>query len=92
MLIVSELDSVLKDILNIVAQKRSDGVYPPGLEEQLDAEFSHLLSHDELNTQNSLLNVKNMLLDRLAVVDHLAMMIIELEARLKVIETKLKPE
>lgn len=87
---MNELNSVMDEIASRVAQKRRDGLYPPGLEEQLDAEFQNILSREELDLRETLLMIKNMVLDRLAVVDHLAMMIVEIEARLSVIEASLK--
>lgn len=85
-----EVETLLAEISQSVAKKRRNGLYPPGLEEQLDAEFQNILSREELDLRETLLMIKNMVLDRLAVVDHLAMMIVEIEERLSVIEASLK--
>lgn len=87
---MSEMTSIIKEIQEKVAQKRRDGLYPPGVEDQLDAEFLNVLSHGDLDRRDTLLHLKNLVLDQLAVVDHLAMMIVELESRLSAIENSLK--
>ncbi len=85
-----ELAALLAEIKKSVAHKRSTGEYPPGLETQLDSEFATLLTADDDLSVTDMVNVRNLVMDKLAIIDHLAMTIVELEARLSVIETSLK--
>jgi hypothetical protein len=39
-----DIDQVLAEIRDDVAKKRAEGMYPPGLEQQLEAEFQTILS------------------------------------------------
>ena len=39
-----DIDLILATIRDEVARRRADGSYPPGLENQLEAEFNHILS------------------------------------------------
>lgn len=85
-----ELRVLLAGIKQTVARKRSTGEYPPGLEQQLDYEFSALTAAEDTTSGTSMVALRNLLMDRLAIVDHLAMTIVELETRLSAIETSLK--
>jgi hypothetical protein len=40
-----DIEQVLAEIRDDVAKKRSEGLYPPGLEQELEAEFKTILSH-----------------------------------------------
>lgn len=40
-----DIEQVLAEIRDDVAQKRADGSYPPGLEQELEAEFQTILSY-----------------------------------------------
>ena len=39
-----DIDSILSTIRDEVARRRAEGSYPPGLENELEAEFDHILS------------------------------------------------
>ena len=39
-----DIDSILATIRDEVARRRAEGSYPPGLENELEAEFNHILS------------------------------------------------
>jgi hypothetical protein len=83
-----KIDQILSDVLTTVAEKRRDGIYPPGLEQELEYEFSHLLSQSVNNNDLDLSSLIHLITDRLAVVDHLSMMIIDLEQRIYKLENK----
>jgi hypothetical protein len=82
------IDQILRNVLQIVEQKRSDGVYPPGLEQELEYEFSNFLSKSSGSSTSELTALTHLIIDRLAVIDHLAMMIVELEDRIQKLEHK----
>ena len=63
------------------------GHYPPGLEEELDAEFSEIVKRSANGVSTTIDEVKHLVIDYLAVVDHLAMMIVELETRIARLES-----
>jgi hypothetical protein len=83
-----QLEEILAEITTRVAGKRSTGVYPPGLEQELEYEFSNLLSQSVNNNTVDLSSLLHLITDRLAIIDHLSMMIIELEDRIEKLENK----
>lgn len=83
-----QLEEILTEITERIASKRSTGVYPPGLEQELEYEFSHLLSQSVNNGALDLSSLIHLITDRLAIVDHLAVMIVELEERIHKLENK----
>jgi hypothetical protein len=82
------IDQIMRNVLQIVEQKRRDGVYPPGLEQELEYEFSNFLSKSSGSSTSELTALTHLIIDRLAVIDHLAMMIVELEDRIQKLEHK----
>jgi hypothetical protein len=82
------LEDVLDEVAVRVASKRASGEYPPGLEQELQYEFSNLLSKSSGSNASELAVLTRLITDRLAVVDHLAMMIVELEDRIQKLEHK----
>lgn len=84
----SNIDNVLNIAKIVVEQKKLDGTYPPGLEQELEYEFANLLSKALGGTESELASLTHLIIDRLAVVDHLAMMIVELEHRIQELESK----
>ncbi len=85
---VMRLEDVLGEVAARVASKRNAGEYPPGLEQELEYEFSNLLSQSSGRSVTELTSLTHLIIDRLAVVDHLAMMIVELEDRIQKLEHK----
>lgn len=87
-------DSVVKVLLEqirvVVAEKRSSGLYPPGLEQELEYEFREILERKTEGPEYTIQALKNLVLDKLAVLDHLSMMIVELESRIVQLERSRK--
>lgn len=79
---------LIEEVLSLVQKKREAGIYPPGLEQELEYEFSNLLSQSVNKDTVDLSSLIHLITDRLAIVDHLAMVIIELEERIHKIENK----
>lgn len=79
---------LMEEVLSTVQKKREAGIYPPGLEQELEYEFSNLLSQSVNNNDLDLSSLIHLITDRLAVVDHLSMMIIDLEQRIYKLENK----
>jgi hypothetical protein len=82
------LEDVLAEVAARVASKRDTGEYPPGLEQELEYEFSNLFSKSSGRSTSELTSLTHLIIDRLAVIDHLAMMIVELEERIQKLEHK----
>jgi hypothetical protein len=82
------LEDVLAEVAARVASKRGTGEYPPGLEQELEYEFSNSLSKSSGSSTSELTSLTHLIIDRLAVIDHLAMMIVELEDRIQKLEHK----
>ena len=81
-------EELLQQVLSTVQKKREAGVYPPGLEQELEYEFSNFLSKSSGSSTSELTALTHLIIDRLAVIDHLAMMIVELEDRIQKLEHK----
>lgn len=82
------VEEILSQIASRVADQRQRGKYPPGLEQELEYEFSNLLSKLSGSSTSELASLTHLIIDRLAVIDHLAMMIVELENRIRQLEIK----
>lgn len=83
---MDELAKLLERIRLSVEDKRALGLYPPGLEQELEYEFNEILRNQTGGHDETIQALKNMILDKLAVVDHLSMMIVELESRIVQLE------
>lgn len=81
------VNEALKLIRDKVSQRRLDGLYPPGLEEELEREFESIMSRRDDDPHTLVGDVKNLVLDYLAVIDHLAIMMVDLEERIQRLET-----
>lgn len=81
----SSVEELLRTIRERVEEKRRSGEYPPGLEESLEYEFAEMVRRHSGRT-TTLEELKDIVLSRLAVVDHLAMTIVELEERIARLE------
>ena len=64
------LDEILQQVAERVAHKRAQGLYPPGLEEELEAEFEEVIRRQGVSSTQTLDDVKNLVVDYLAVIDH----------------------
>ena len=76
------LDEILQQVAERVAHKRAQGLYPPGLEEELEAEFEEVIRRQGVSSTQTVDDVKNLVVDYLAVIDHLAVMVVDLEERI----------
>jgi hypothetical protein len=56
-----DIEQVLAEIRDEVARKRSEGSYPPGLEQELEAEFQTILSHTKRGITDQNLEVPRLL-------------------------------
>ena len=81
---------LLKKLSEEVARKRSLGVYPPGLEQQLEYEFDEIVKRKAEDNGETVQALKNLVLDKLAVIDHLSIMVVELESRIAQLERSQK--
>lgn len=79
------IEELLQTIRDRVEEKRLSGEYPPGLEESLEYEFAEMVQRHSGRT-TTLEELKDIVLSRLAVVDHLAMTIVELEQKVARLE------
>ncbi len=79
---MDELAKTLERIRASVEEKRAAGLYPPGLEQQLEYEFNEILMSETEGHGDAIQAIKRLVLDKLAVVDHLSLMIVELESRI----------
>lgn len=80
------MDELLKIIRETVREKRVEGLYPPGLEEELEREFAEVVSRASARGDQPTAEIKNLVLDYLAVIDHLSMIVVELESRVSRLE------
>lgn len=78
---------ILQHVKTEVAAKRQAGLYPPGLERELELEFAAIVDRSTTSGGWRPDEVRNLVMDYLAVIDHLAMTIVELEARVSRLET-----
>lgn len=85
-----KIEEVLNQIISRVAEQRSQGKYPPGLEQELEYEFSTIMNHATRNQELDLERLFHLLHDRLGVIDHLAIMTVELEDRIRQLEQKVR--
>lgn len=81
-----EQSQFLRKMSEEIVRKRALGLYPPGLEQELEYEFNEILRNQTGGHDETIQALKNMILDKLAVVDHLSMMIVELESRIVQLE------
>lgn len=81
------LSQVLQQVQADVAEKRRAGTYPPGLEEELEIEFAEIIARAAAQSEWHPAELKNLLMNYLAVIDHLAMTIVDLESRVSRLET-----
>jgi len=82
-----QIDDLLGRIRAEVAEKRRAGTYPPGLEEELEIEFAEIIARPAAEAEWHPAELKNLLMNYLAVIDHLAMTIVDLESRVSRLET-----
>lgn len=80
------MDELLKIIRDRVREKRAAGLYPPGLEEELEREFAEVVSRTSAGGDQPAAEIRNLVLNYLAVIDHLSMMVVELESRVSRLE------
>ena len=79
-------ESLLETIRQRVETRRRAGEYPPGLEESLEYEFAEMVRR-HADRDMTVDELKDLVLSRLAIVDHLAMMVVELEDRIARLES-----
>lgn len=80
------LDQILQQVRVEVAERRRSGSYPPGLERELEIEFAGIIERSSASIEWAPEELKNLLMNYLAVIDHLAMTIVELETRVTRLE------
>lgn len=90
MMFEADTEFLLKGIQEEVAKKRRAGLYPPGLEQELEFEFAEIMNKSGGADLSTLSEIKDLVLSRLAVVDHLALLVVELEARVQSLESRIK--
>ena len=84
-----DINQILASIRKEVDQKRASGSYPPGLEQELEFEFAEIMKKAGGGDPTTITELKDLILSRIAIVDHLAMMVVELESRLYKLESNL---
>ena len=58
-----DIEQVLAEIRDDVAKKRSEGSYPPGLEQELEAEFQTILSYTKSGINDRALEIERLAAD-----------------------------
>ena len=81
-----QIDQLLQEVRREVERKRAEGLYPPGLEQELQSEFQEIIEQQASGARTDLNRISNLVIDYLAVIDHLAMLVVELETRISQLE------